>query len=237
MKRRLLLGLVMALALSLSACGGSEGTTEADKESSVQSSGAATDDTDTKEEEGSKKEEVSLEALANHPVAPAEDFEVMDAGNGVAICGYKGKEEMVVVPEEIDGQKVIRIIGKAFGEGSGVKAVKIPDTVEVISEGFTGNDDLQYVIFGSGLKTVGDLAFQGCSSLKRVKLPEGVEELGPNAFYSVKSLEYIYIPESVVEMNTTAIYAPAENFVIAGKAGSVAEEYANQWNYTFEALE
>ena len=122
MKRKLLLGLVMALVLSLSACGDSEGTTEADKESSVQSSGAATDDTDimnedSKDAEGSKKEEVSLEALTNHPVAPAEDFEVMDAGNGVAICGYKGKEEMVVVPEEIDGQKVIFIFGKAFGEG------------------------------------------------------------------------------------------------------------------------
>ena len=110
-----------------------------------------------------------MEALANHPVAPAEDFEVMMHNNGVAIYGYKGKEEMVVIPEEIDGEKVVAIIGKAFGEGSGVKAVKITDTVYVLAEAFTDNEELQYVILGSGLKEVDMCAFQNCTSLIRVE--------------------------------------------------------------------
>lgn len=171
MRRKVLVGLVMALVLSLSACGGSEGTaSDTGKESSVQS-GEATDNTDTK------------------------------------------------------------------GEGSGVKAVKITDTVYVLAEAFTDNEELQYVILGSGLKEIDMCAFQNCTSLIRVELPEGVEKLGINAFAGAMNLEYIYIPNSVVEMETTAIVADESKCVIAGKSGSKAEEFANQWNYTFEAVD
>ena len=51
------------------------------------------------------------------------------------------------------------------------------------------------------------------------------------------NLEYIYVQDSVVEIEVTAIMADESKCVIAGKAGSVAEEFANQWNYTFEAVE
>ena len=236
MKKKYLIAMIISMVLALSACGGNEGAATEGKDSVTK-----TESTSDGEKKDSKKNEVSLEALENLEASPAEDFEFMPDGmnpNGWSLYGYNGKDEMVVIPEEVDGKKVVSIISEAFGEGSGVKAVKIPDSVEVISRGFEGNEDLQYVVFGNGLKEIGDCAFQGCNALERVELNEGLEKLGANAFAVVDSLTYIYIPESVTKIEITAIgTANKANCVIAGKAGSRAEEYAKERNFTFEAVE
>lgn len=243
MKSKVLMGLVIVLALALSACGGNEGSGSEGKENATKTESSTSGDkkdADKESKTNSKKKEVSLESLETLEESPAEDFEFMPDGmnsKGWSLYGYNGKDEMVVIPEEVDGKKVVSIISEAFGEGSGVKAVKIPDSVEVISRGFVGNEDLQYVIFGNGLKEIDDCAFQGCNALKRVELNEGLEKLGANSFWAVDNLEYIYVPDTVTSIAVTAIGSNADNFVLAGKAGSTAEEYAKERNYTFEVVE
>ncbi len=208
MKRKFILSLVLVIVLSLSACAGNESP-------------------------GTE------ETLKNHTVTPAEDFEFRadDQSDGWSLCGYKGKDEIVVIPEEVDGKKVVSITGTPFGEGSGVKVVKISDSVERISLGFRGNEELQYVIFGSGLKEIGEESFFGCHSLEKVELNDGVEKLVYNAFANMNSLTYLYVPDTVTEIIGPAIHIANEDFVLAGKTGSMAEDYAKLLHYDFEAVE
>ena len=211
MKKQLLLGLVLIVILLLSAYSNHKET----------------------------EKEALINALENQTVAPAEDFEFKadEKIDGLSLCGYMGQEKIVVVPEEVDGKKVVSITNKAFGEGSCVKAIKIPDSVERISAGFHGNEDLQYIVFGSGLKEIGEYAFFGCHALDRIELNEGLERLEYNAFADMDSLTYLYVPDTVTEIIGAAIHIFNEDFVMAGKAGSKAEEYAKLLRYPFEIVE
>lgn len=241
---------MLALVLSLSACGGNEGTGSDNNENLSQcenSTGGGGNtpvkdaDADKEIKKESKKNEVSLENLKSMKVSPIEDFEfgpdneVVDA---LQVCSYNGKDEMVSIPGEVDGKKVVSIANMVFGEDSSIKAVRIPDSIERISGSFLYNKELQYIIWGSGLKEIGDASFVGCHSLKEVILNEGVEKIGNAAFADMENLTYMYIPSTVVEIGEAAIMTKNfENFVIAGKAGSKAEEYAKENNYTFEVVE
>ncbi len=211
MKKQLVLGLVLIMVLLLSAC------------------------TNHKETE----KEALINALENQAVASEESFVFKDdeKSDGLSLCEYIGNEKIVVIPEEVDGKKVVSITNKAFGEGSGVKAVKMPDSVERISAGFHGNEDLQYIVFGSGLKEIGEYSFFGCHALDRIELNEGLERLEYNAFADMDSLTYLYVPDTVTEIIGAAVHIFNEDFVMAGKAGSKAEEYAKLLRYTFEIVE
>lgn len=243
MKRKLLVGLVMAIILSLCACGSGDNTGETDKKDATQNESTTSDNqkvSDKENKKESKNKGVSLEALESMEVSPLEDFEFRrdgDVADGLQLCGYKGNDEMVVLPEEVDGKKVVSISSMVFGEGSSVKAIKISDSVQRISASFMDNANLKYVIFGSGLKVVGDGSFANCESLEEVKLNEGVEKIGEAAF-SIENLNYIYIPDTVKEISTIAIMTGRnEEVVIAGKAGSMAEEHAKQMGFIFEVVE
>lgn len=247
MKRNFLVGIMLALVLSLSACGGNEGTGSDNNENvsqwenSTGGEGNIPDkDADFEVKKKFEKKEVTLENLASMEVSPIEDFEFgpdKKVLGALEVRGYNGKDEMVAIPDEVDGKKVVNIC-MVFDDDSSVKAVRIPDSVERISGSFSQNEKLQYVIFGSGLKEIGDASFVGCHSLKEVILNEGVEKIGNAAFADMENLTYMYIPSTVVEIGEAAIMVQNfEDFVIAGKAGSKAEEYAKENGFTFEVVE
>ena len=56
----------------------------------------------------------------------------------------------------------------------------------------------------TGLTTISDDAFNGCTSLKSVMIPSEVTSINNNAFYGCSSLTSIFIPSSVTCINNTA---------------------------------
>lgn len=52
--------------------------------------------------------------------------------------------------------------------------------------------------------SIGDKAFDGCSSLTSIKIPEGVTKIGNNAFADCSSLKSIKIPENVTSIGDEA---------------------------------
>ena len=101
---------------------------------------------------------------------------------------------------------------------------------------FTQNYQIELVICGSGLETIGENAFLECKNLSEVELNEGLQSIGQMAFCMCKTLNFVYIPESIEEIGTAAFgYLSPDDFVLQGKAGSVAETYAQSEEIKFEA--
>lgn len=201
---------------------------------------AQEEEKENKKEESKKEEdkkvEISLETLRNHEVAPESDFEVSDYYAGVRIDKYKGKDELVVIPDEINGMKVLALGAWVF-EDTNVKGVKLSDSVETLTMTFMDNTEIKYVICGSSLKTVETGAFAECKSLETIEFQEELTTIGQAAITGCESLKVLYIPESVTEMDGMSIVAIPEGFIMKGKAGSKAEELANQKGYIFEAID
>ena len=68
-----------------------------------------------------------------------------------------------------------------------------------------GKTDKSYNITNS-VKSIGDYAFNGCSSLTNVTIPNSVTEIGGSAFVGCASLKSITMPNSVTSIGDMAFY-------------------------------
>ena len=83
------------------------------------------------------------------------------------------------------------------------ESVVIPETVNynnrtyaiITVKGFNGSK-LSSVKLPQSLKTIGEMAFDGCSNLKEIEIPNGIETIGRTAFRNC-ALTSLVIPESV----------------------------------------
>ena len=83
------------------------------------------------------------------------------------------------------------------------ESVVIPETVNynnrtyaiITVKGFSGRK-ISSVKLSQSLKTIGDMAFDGCSNLKEIEIPNGIETIGRTAFRNC-ALTSLVIPESV----------------------------------------
>lgn len=76
------------------------------------------------------------------------------------------------------------------------------------------------VVVEQGVTSIGDSAFNYCSSLTSVTLPEGLTCIGSAAFLSCYSLKNIILPEGLVSIGSHAFWSDS-----AGSAGSRYDTY------------
>lgn len=103
-----------------------------------------------------------------------------DREDGIEITGYIGNETDVVVPEEIDGKKVLSIGYEAFS----------PNEQGLRSESLVkeGRLLLNSVKLPFSLSEIGSI-FNGCACLQNVEFSESVKEISREAFYGCESLQ------------------------------------------------
>lgn len=85
-----------------------------------------------------------------------------------------------------------------------VKTVIYGDKVTKVASDFNNNSNLERVVLGSNVKSIGSNAFSNCTSLKSITISENVAEIGDSAFYGCTNLTSITIPESVTEIGDSA---------------------------------
>lgn len=232
MKKFIALILTLLMMISLVACGNSDTPEQASNgNEQVKSS-----DTEGANDNSFDSKEITLDNLMKAPESPESDFECVDHGNGdVEMLGYLGTSEIVVIPETWEGVKITTIGPGVFGNDSPVKAIRLSDSITNLNSPFGLNKSLEIVVCGSGLTTIGESTFFGCSNLHTVKLNDGLKTIVGFSFAHCKSLSELEIPDSVTEMQPTTFYGCPESLKVIGKAGSVAEECAAGDGVTFVA--
>ena len=233
-KRLLVLGLAFTM-LAATACGTSSDdgnkTSKADKTVTATSNSDKTSETqknddkkDDAKESYKSADDITMDDLKNHEETLADDFEYGDGPNGsIVIDGYTGEDPIVVIPNEIDGKKVVDI-GRMFANNKDVVAIKVGDNVEdIIENAFTNCDNLKYIVFGKNVKVIND-GLLGGSKIEQIEFNDGLEKLGSNVYgVGLKSKIDVSIPESVTEMT----FRGAKTLIV--KSGSYAESYAKEY--------
>ena len=229
-KKIIVLMTIVCMLFGLVACGKNT-TNDVNGDSIDKQGNEVITDVETNDDVASDSKQITLEDLMEHEVTPASDFVCMgDETTGAIISRYEGTDEIVVIPDTIDGLPVTVISSYTFGTNSTVKAVKISDSVTTIEElAFGTNENLEIVVLGSSVETIGTGAFIQCSSLKEISLNEGLKTIHDQAFVGCDQITELYIPDSV----ETIEFPIAWDITLCGKKGSVAEQYTidNEWAY------
>jgi len=83
----------------------------------------------------------------------------------------------------------------------------IPSGVTSIDDlAFSGCSSLTSITIPVGVTSIGSSAFSGCSSLASITIPVGVLTINGSTFRSCSSLDYINIPEGVTSIESEAFY-------------------------------
>mgnify|MGYP005944673591 FL=1 len=130
----------------------------------------------------------------------------------VKITKYKGTDESIVIPSEIDGKKVTVIGNSAFYGLKSLKNIEIPDGITSIENyAFCQCWSITSLSVPESVTSIGTGAFRFCGDLKEIKFPSNLTVLSNSLFGTDANLEYItfgdaektdtvIIPETVQKM-------------------------------------
>ena len=185
------------------------------------------------------KENASLAFSANNPMGK-EAFSYEIADGKAKIVEYIGEESIVVIPEAIDGATVAEIAAGAFS-GSIIRAVYIPDTVEIIAQGaFNGCDHLstlrlpfigdgndnQFIGYVFGADEPDKNAVALPATLDMVIIGEKCNTVQDGAFKGAKALSAVVLPDSVTRIGKMAFYQCYDLVYFSCNGVSEIDEYA-----------
>lgn len=132
-------------------------------------------------------------------------FRYVEFGEGIIVTSYTGSEEEVVIPDSIEGKKVIGIGDYAFRGCSGLTSINIPSGVTSIGDSaFSGCSGLTSINIPFGVTSIGMHAFRECSGLTSVSIPSSVTSIEGSAFSGCSSLADITLPENLTSIGSYA---------------------------------
>ncbi|MCQ2455534.1 MAG: leucine-rich repeat domain-containing protein [Clostridia bacterium] len=234
MKRLIALFLILMMIFSLTACGNEDkgnGNNKKDRNNTTIA--------DVSQDDNSKDMTISIESVKNAKETDASLFEYEDIDGGISITKYNGNNEIVCIPEKIDGKSVVYIGRSAFANCSTILGFKLSDSVTLIDENaFINCDGMKVFVSGKSLQTIAKQAFGNCSSLFEIDLNEGLIEIGLSCF-GFTGLEKIEIPSSVTKIDGPFIKNVDKELLVIGETGSSIEQYVKEngaeYNLKFQA--
>ncbi len=94
---------------------------------------------------------------------------------------------------------------KTLSIGDGITKIAKYEFTDRENSNFS-TTNLETIIIGNGVKSIGNFAFEGQKNLKLLSLGNGLTSIGIGAFYECLGLESVVIPSSVKTLGTGAFY-------------------------------
>lgn len=168
-----------------------------------------------------------------YPVDDTSNCVYYESDEGIIITGYDDTDfynakKDIVIPSEINGKKVVEIeefyvFDYTDSDNSYIK-VTVPSTVKVIREYAMSFCDINEIVIENGVETIEEFAFCGSDDLEKATIPESVTSMD-GCSLGFECDDETYIEERM----------DRDDFVMYGKKGSTAEQYANENNLRFIA--
>jgi hypothetical protein len=150
-----------------------------------------------------------LAELTSASGSPGGDFSyaLNDAGDGININKYTGKNTTVIIPSTIEDYPVVQITGSSFTGGYYWEVIPFArreyNTLGWATSGNvepTGGSAVTTVVIPSGVTTIWRSAFRNCKKLHTVILPDTLKSIGANAFDGAEELYNLVIPETLTSL-------------------------------------
>ena len=109
------------------------------------------------------------------------------------VAGYEGEDQKLVIPDQVDGKTINRILSRAFAKQNSLEEVVLPDSIEEIpNELFSECSNLKKVNIPKSIKRIGAYAFY-VTGIQEIVVPEGVSDIGMFAFANCQNLNEIQV--------------------------------------------
>ena len=158
-----------------------------------------------------------------------EEYDYVVHNDKVYLTKYKGNGGDVMIPKTIDSNEVIAI-GDIFKNNKAITSIEIPSGVTSIGDSaFWGCSSLTSIEIPSSVTSIDNDAFWGCSSLTSIEIPSSVTSIGNSAFRGCSSLTSIEIPSSVTSMGGF-VFSGCSSLTIYCEASSKPVGWEGFWN-------
>lgn len=144
---------------------------------------------------------------------------------------YEGQMRTLVISDGVTN------VGDYLFYNSNLEKVVLGKDVKTIGDSaFRSSSYLVTVELGENVETIGDYAFSGCGSLTEISLNESLKTIGKRAFVSTK-LQSIIIPDNVTEISEGAFYNVPLKSVKIGNGVKTIEKDTFNYCADIETLE
>ena len=216
-KKVICLTLVLALAVSVAACGKKNNDPDTDEVLD-----AINGVEDMMSQIGKENSKVKI---GNYVLVDESAFEWEATEEGAVLTKYTGTETTIELPAQVGGLDLVALGDNAF-VGTAVVAVKLPDTVKRLGHKcFTYVGTLVKVELGSGMEEIGVGAFEGCAALTAIDLPDSIHTIGWMAFTwcPIRSID---LPANLQNLGkgVFTLCAKLESITIPGTVTTIKEQ-------------
>ena len=145
----------------------------------------------------------------------AGDFSIIVlADDTIAITGYNGEEEELLIPEKLNGKRVSLIRSL---ETDTVEKLTIPGCVIAVDENAVVSSSIEKITLRDGMVSLNDGAFAECEKLKEINIPKTIDYIGSAVF-----------PKQFIEMQSESrgIYY-VDGIALAIKEGETEFKWSN----------
>lgn len=152
---------------------------------------------------------VHYNPLTPTPPTPTETrlvckYYVEYTSSGVQLCDNTSNFSAM----EIDGVEQAEVVGYYEFDTIGEHTVKytLADPTTIGNYAFNNCSSLTSIVIPNGVTSIGEGAFAGCAGLTSVTVPNGVTTIDENTFGGCSSLTSIDIPDGVTSIGDTAFW-------------------------------